>query len=180
MIKVLEMTFQIDQAIEILQKTPAVLEHMLGGLSDEWLKVNEGVNTWSPYDIVGHLIHGEKTDWIPRARIILSDSENKTFVPFDRYAQMEEAGEKSIEALLKEFKEIRERNINELISLQINGLKLEEKGIHPELGEVNLKQLLSTWVVHDLGHIAQISRVMAKQYTSEVGPWIEYLGILKR
>ena len=129
---------------------------------------------------MGHLIHGEKTDWIPRARILLSDSENKTFIPFNRFAQNNENQETPIEELLEEFKERRSENLKELKSLQINNSKLKEKGIHPELGEVNLKELLSTWVVHDLGHISQISRVMAKQYKNEVGVWKEYLGILKK
>lgn len=174
------MTFEINKSIEILSRTPLIIESLLNGLSEEWLRNNEGENTWSPYDILGHLIHGEKTDWIPRVKIILSNSENKTFEPFDRFAQLNEDQKKSVEELLKDFKEIRAKNLKELKSLQIDDSKLSKKGIHPELGETNLKELLSTWVVHDLGHISQISRVMAKQYKSEVGPWIEYLGILKR
>ncbi|MGB1206834.1 MAG: DinB family protein [Chitinophagales bacterium] len=174
------MKFEIEKSIEILTKTPSILETMLNGLSEEWLRNNEGENTWSPYDIVGHLIHGEKTDWIPRAKIMLSNSENKTFEPFDRFAQMNVTKEGTIAELLGEFKAMRAKNINELNSLQIEVADLAKKGIHPELGNVNLKQLLSTWVVHDLGHISQISRVMAKQYKAEVGPWKEYLGILKR
>ena len=174
------MTFEIEKAIEILERTPLTLETLLKGISEEWLKNDEGENTWSPYSIVGHLIHGEKTDWIPRARILLSDSENKTFIPFNRFAQNNENQETPIEELLEEFKERRSENLKELKSLQINNSKLKEKGIHPELGEVNLKELLSTWVVHDLGHISQISRVMAKQYKNEVGVWKEYLGILKK
>lgn len=175
-----QMKFEIEKSIEILTKTPSILETMLNGLSEEWLRNNEGENTWSPYDIVGHLIHGEKTDWIPRAKIMLSNSENKTFEPFDRFAQMNVTKEGTIAELLGEFKAMRAKNINELNSLQIEVADLAKKGIHPELGNVNLKQLLSTWVVHDLGHISQISRVMAKQYKAEVGPWKEYLGILKR
>ena len=174
------MTFEIEKAIEILERTPLAIETLLKGISEEWLKNNEGENTWSPYSIVGHLIHGEKTDWIPRARILLSDSENKTFIPFNRFAQNNENQETPIEELLEEFKERRSENLKELKSLQINNSKLKEKGIHPELGEVNLKELLSTWVVHDLGHISQISRVMAKQYKNEIGVWKEYLGILKK
>lgn len=174
------MTFEIEKAIEILERTPLAIETLLKGISEEWLKNNEGENTWSPYSIVGHLIHGEKTDWIPRARILLSDSENKTFISFNRFAQNNENQETPIEELLEEFKERRSENLKELKSLQINNSKLKEKGIHPELGEVNLKELLSTWVVHDLGHISQISRVMAKQYKNEVGVWKEYLGILKK
>ena len=173
------MTFDIDKAIEILERTPLVLENLLRGISNEWLKNNEGENTWSPYTIVGHLIHGEKTDWIPRAKIILSDSPNKTFEPFDRFAQIRGNQEKMIDELLAEFKSLRSKNLEELKSLRIHS-QLTSKGIHPELGEVNLKELLATWVVHDLGHISQISRVMAKQYKDEVGAWKEYLGILKK
>lgn len=173
------MTFELHQSIEILSKTPKTLESLLSGLSKNWLNNNEGANTWSPYDIIGHLIHGEKTDWIPRATIILSDSVDKTFEPFDRFAQMDDDPTRSIEELLEEFKSLRAENLEILATLQINDATLNEKGMHPELGTVNLKQLLSTWVVHDLGHIAQIARVMAKQYQSEVGPWTAYLGILK-
>jgi len=174
------MTFNIDKSIEILERTPLILEAYLNGLSDEWLKNNEGENTWSPYDILGHLIQGEKTDWIPRAKIILSDKADKTFEPFDRFAQLNMSQEKTIDELLTAFKKLRSENIQELKSMQINSTKLLETGIHPELGTANLKELLSTWVVHDLGHISQISRVMAKQYKSEVGPWVAYLGILKK
>lgn len=173
------MTFDLKKSIEILSKTPLVLEYMLSGLSAEWLKNNEGKNTWSPYDVMGHLIHGEKTDWIPRAKIIISTAKNKTFIPFDRFAQMNESEEQSIETLLITFKKLRADNLKELASLQLNDTQLSMTGIHPELGEVKLKELLSTWVAHDLGHIAQISRVMAKQYKTEVGPWIAYLKILK-
>lgn len=173
------MTFNIDKAIEILERTPATLEHLLTGISDEWLMNNEGENTWSPFEVVGHLIHGEKTDWIPRARIILSDRSDKTFIPFDRFAQERDSQNKTITDLLEEFKKLRTENIKALKSFHINETTLQSKGIHPELGEANLQELLSTWVVHDLGHISQITRVMAKQYKSEVGVWKEYLGILK-
>ncbi len=174
------MTFDVNKAIEILERTPSTLSSLLHGISNEWLRNNEGGQSWSPYEIVGHLIHGEKTDWIPRAKVILSDATDKTFTPFDRFAQLNDDQEKSIEELLREFKELRIENIKILRSFPINSSTLQEKGIHPELGEANLKQLLSTWVVHDLGHIAQISRVMAKQYKNEVGPWQAYLGILKK
>lgn len=173
------MTFDINQSIEILSRTPATLETLLNGLSAAWLTNNEGEDTWSPYDIVGHLIHGEKTDWMTRARIILSNAEDKTFVPFDRFAQLNEDQEKSIEELLKEFSAIRIENLKALKALSVSEAELSKTGIHPELGQVRLKELLSTWVVHDLGHISQISRVMAKQYKTEVGPWKAYLGILK-
>ena len=174
------MTFNLDKSTEILARTPLVLESLLTGLSREWLMENEGENTWSPYDIVGHLIHGEKTDWIPRARVILSDEEDKTFVPFDRFAQLEEDSNKPITELLQDFRRLRMENIEVLKSFDLDEEKLAKKGMHPELGEATLKELLSTWTVHDLGHIAQISRVMAKQYKDEVGPWGAWLGILKK
>ncbi len=173
------MKFELQRSIEVLSRTPSLLESMLSGLSEEWLKNNEGENTWSPYDIVGHLIHGEKTDWIIRTNIILSNSENKKFEPFDRFAQIYSDQKRAINALLKEFRELREHNLITLKALHIQEQDLYKKGIHPELGEVRLKELLSSWVIHDLGHISQISRVMAKQYKDEVGPWTAYLGILK-
>lgn len=174
------MTFEIDKATQILSRTPQVIEALLKGISDDWLMNNEGENTWSAYEIVGHLIHGEMTDWIPRAKIILSNSPNKTFEPFDRFAQQRQGKARAMTDLLEEFKKLRTKNIKELLSFKIDEKTLKKKGIHPELGEVNLKELLSTWVVHDLGHISQISRVMSKQYKDEVGPWKEYLGILKK
>lgn len=174
------MTFNLQKSIEILSKTPKTLSTLLHDLSDEWLLANEGENTWSPYDIVGHLIHGEKTDWIVRAKIILSDTKNKTFESFDRFAQKQESNQKTIHELLAAFSKLRTQNLETLAQLQITENDLLKKGMHPELGEVNLKQLLSTWTAHDLGHIAQIARVMAKQYSNEVGPWKAYLGILKK
>ncbi len=164
--------------MEILERTPDVLNRMLQNISAEWTSNNEGGQTWSVYDIIGHLIHGERTDWIPRAEIILSEKHDKQFEPFNRLAQFEESKEKSLTQLLDEFKTLREKNIEYLRSTRLTDKNLEEKGIHPTFGEVTLSQLLSTWVVHDLNHIAQISRVMAKQYKAEVGPWIEYLRIL--
>ncbi|MDF1695454.1 MAG: DinB family protein [Saprospiraceae bacterium] len=173
------MKFDLQKSIEILERTPDTLATLLDGLSDDWLHNNEGKDTWSPYTIIGHLIHGEKTDWPVRAKIILSNSENKTFEPFDRFAQLN-ATTTSIQDLLDEFKSLRKKNLEYLTSLTLEDIDYIKKGIHPELGEANLKQLLSTWVVHDLGHIAQITRVMAKQYKEEVGPWKAYLGILKK
>ena len=165
--------------MEILERTPDVLNTMLQNISAEWTSNNEGGQTWSVYDIIGHLIHGERTDWIPRAEIILSEKHDKKFEAFNRLAQFEESKEKSLTQLLEEFKTLREKNIEYLRSKKLTDKNLEEKGIHPTFGEVTLSQLLSTWVVHDLNHIAQISRVMAKQYKAEVGPWIEYLRILQ-
>lgn len=174
------MIFSIKKSIEILSKTPETLTTMLDGLSDEWLLSNEGEHTWSPYDIIGHLVHGEKTDWIVRTKVILSSEEHKTFEPFDRFAQENDSKGKSIQELLDEFSKLRSQNLNELKTLQISESDFIKKGMHPELGEVSLQQLLATWTVHDLGHIAQIARVMAKQYSTEVGPWNAYLGILKK
>jgi len=174
------MNFNLNESIEILERTPIVLESMLSDLPSSWIKSNEGENTWSPYDILGHFIYGEKTDWIVRIKIILSQTGNKTFEPFDRFAQLKEKQDKKISELIAEFKSLRKRNLKELKSFNISDKDLELKGIHPELGEVTLEQLISTWVVHDLGHIAQISRVMAKQYKTKVGPWKAYLGILSK
>lgn len=173
------MNFTLEKSLEILERTPDVLITMLEDISTDWTLVNEGGDSWSAYDILGHLIHGEKTDWIPRAEIILSNNTDKTFTPFDRLAQVEDSKGKSLSQLLTEFKTLREINIEYLRSKKITDKNLEEKGIHPAFGEVTLSQLLSTWVVHDLNHIAQISRVMAKQYKAAVGPWIEYLRILQ-
>lgn len=173
------MNFSLSKSIEILERTPEVLIVMLNGLSGEWTENNEGSDSWNVYDIVGHLIHGELTDWIPRMEIILSNNLIKTFSPFDRFAQFENSKGKNLNQLLVEFKELRLENIKTIKSKQLSYQDLKLKGIHPAFGEVNLSQLIATWTVHDLNHIAQISRVMAKQYTIEVGPWIEYLKILK-
>lgn len=172
------MKLTIPNAIEILERTPQVLDSMLRNLSDDWNRCNEGENTWSAYDIVGHLIHGDKTDWIQRLEIILANSSEKNFQPFDRFAQFEESKGKTMNDLLDEFSRVRKMNTSRLISKNITASDFNKTGIHPSFGEVTLSQLLSTWVAHDLGHIAQINRVMARQYTNEVGPWKVYLRIL--
>ena len=174
------MTFDLNKSISILENTPMVLKSLLSGLSEDWTHVNEGPETWSPFDVVGHLVHGEKTDWIPRIFIIMNDSEEKTFTPFDRFAQFEESKGKTLEDLLNEFEILRNQNLQQLKSFGFTGTVLKRKGIHPELGEVTLAQVIATWVTHDLGHIAQISRVMAKQYKNEVGPWTAYISILSQ
>lgn len=171
------MNFSLPSSIYVLQQTPLVLEQMLNDLPDEWIYNNEGKDTWSPYDVLGHLIHGEKTDWIPRMEIILSDKADKRFVPFDRFAMIN-AEKQSLTELLEEFKSIRKKNLEILASKKLIEKDLDKTGIHPEFGEVMLKQLLATWVAHDLGHIAQIARVMAKQYKEEAGPWVKYLRVL--
>jgi len=173
------MSFELQKTIEILERTPKVLKSFLMGLSDDWHKSDEGENTWSPYDIVGHLIHGEKTDWLVRVKTILGHYDDKAFKPFDRFAQLQGNQNRPISELLEEFNDLRLENLRQLNLLDISKDDLKLKGIHPEFGEVTLKQLIATWATHDLGHIAQISRVMAKQYKADVGPWINYLRILK-
>jgi DinB superfamily len=172
------MEFELAQAIEILRRTPATLNALLRDLPEPWLVQNEGSETWNPYDVIGHLIHGEETDWIPRAKIILEYGEAKAFHPFDRVAMFEESKGKSIVELLDTFARLRAENLRELQSLSLTSDLLDKRGRHPELGVVTLKQLLSTWVVHDLGHLRQIVRVMSKQYGEAVGPWRAYLSIL--
>lgn len=172
------MHFSLDTALPILERTPNVLNELLCGLDDAWTTPNEGRDTWSPFDVIGHLIHGERTDWITRARIILEHGDAKPFTPFDRFAQFEQSRGKSMKTLLDEFAELRDQNLMALQDLNLQPSDFEKRGTHPELGTVSLGQLLATWVVHDLGHIAQVSRVMAKQYKDEVGPWVAYIGVL--
>ena len=172
------MSFTVEKSIEILERTPEVLETMLQNVSADWTENNEGGETWSVFDVLGHLVHGEKTDWIARMEIILSDAPDKKFAPFDRFAQFEESRGKTLCELLEEFKGLRKKNVDVLRSKKLTIENLEQKGVHPAFGEVTLKQLLATWTVHDLDHISQISRVMAKQYKEAVGPWTQYLKIL--
>jgi len=174
------MDFHVATAIPVLERTPGVLRAMLTGLGSEWIDANEGAETWSPYDNIGHLIHGERTDWIPRARIILAQGTNRRFTPFDRFAQFRESNGKSLGDLLDEFSALRSDNLSTLAGWKLSSEQLAMEGEHPELGTVTLRQLLSAWVVHDLGHIAQIARVMAKQYRDAVGPWRAYLPVLDR
>ena len=174
------MDFNLDDGIAILERTPTTLRAMLFGLESQWIDGTEGPDTWSPYIIVGHLIHGEKTDWIPRARIILEQGPNRRFTPFDRFAQFEESKGKSRASLLDEFAELRAENLRILNDWKLNDDQLALEGDHPELGRVSLRQLLATWVGHDLGHIAQAARVMAKQYRDAVGPWRAYLPVMDR
>lgn len=172
------MRFNLEHSIEILRSTPDTLWVMLADLPAEWISGNEGPDTWSPFDIVGHLIHGERTDWVPRATTILEHGPSKTFEPFDRFAQLDESAGKSLDELLDEFAALRTANLERLEAMNLTEEDLQRTGRHPEFGTVTLEQLLATWVVHDLDHIAQISRVMAKQYRDEVGPWSVYLRIL--
>lgn len=172
------MDYDPDHGMLLLSRTPKVLDGWLRGIPEEWVTSNEGPDTWSPYDIVGHLVHGEKEDWLARARIILEQGEGRPFDSFDRFAQFEDSKGKSMDDLLDEFGARREANLAELRNLGITDDDLARTGIHPDFGPVTLRGLLSTWVVHDLSHIAQIARVMGKQYGEEVGPWAEYLPIL--
>ena len=174
------MAFSLKRSVEILERTPDVLYTMVYGISDDWTQHNEGGETWSVFDVVGHLIHGEKADWVTRAEIILSENPDKKFAPFDRLAQFEESKGKTLAQLLEEFKLLRKKNIERLLSKNLTEKDFDKTGIHPSFGEVKLSQLLSTWVAHDLDHISQVARVMAKQYREDVGPWIEYLKILKQ
>ena len=171
------MKFELNNAIAVLKRTPEVLKALLQDLPDEWTKTNEGGASWSPFDVLGHLIHGEQTDWMVRAEIILNQG-SKSFTPFDRFAQFQNSKGKTLTELLAEFEQLRKENLKLLAAKNLSDAMLSLKGEHPELGTVTLAQLLATWVVHDLGHLAQISRVMAKQYNSEVGPWKKYLTIL--
>ena len=173
------MEFELQHAMELLGRTPSTLNSMLRDMPEVWLVRNEGPETWSPYDIVGHLIHGEETDWIPRAKMILEHGEARAFEPFDRLAMFEKSKGKSIAELLDTFATRRQESLHELNEMHLTPVLLEKRGKHPELGLVTLKQLLATWVVHDLGHVRQIVRVMAKQYRDTVGPWRAYLSILE-
>ena len=173
------MKFEINEAVEILENTPTVLKSIVGNLSDVWTKTSENRDDWGVFDIVGHYIHAEETDWIPRAEIILKQGDDPTFEPFDRYAQFEKSNGVTLNELLETFAERRRESLATLRSWNLSADELSLKGRHPELGEVTLEQLLSTWVVHDLTHIRQIATVLAKKYGANVGVWKEYLSILK-
>jgi hypothetical protein len=174
------MDFQLTDGLQILERTPATFRAMLGGLTEAWTAPNEGPDTFSAFDNVGHLIHGERTDWIPRARIILAQGETRRFEPFDRFAQYRESNGRTLAQLLDEFAALRRDNLVTLRGWQLSDRELALEGQHPELGTVTLRQLLSTWVAHDLGHVAQTARVLAKQYRDAVGPWRAYLPVLDR
>ena len=172
------MNYSLIKSYEILDRTPAVLQALLAGLSDDWIMNNEGPETFSPYDVVGHLIHGEKTDWTTRMKMIMEFGNTKTFVRWNREAMYEESKGKNLQQLLDEFSVLRNENMIWFKSLKLTEADFDRKGMHPVLGEVTLRNLLATWVVHDLTHIAQITRVMAKQYKKEMGPWSEFFRIL--
>jgi DinB superfamily len=173
------MDHNLDHTIALLTRTPIMLNTLLRDLPDAWTLGREGEKTWSPYDIIGHLIHGELTDWIPRAKRILEFGESKAFEPFDRLAQERESKGKSLPQLLDEFARVRAVNINQLCALNLQPSDFERRGRHPALGVVTLSQLLATWATHDLTHLHQLSRVMAHQYREAVGPWSAFLGVLQ-
>lgn len=174
------MHFDLTAGIAVLERTPHVLRALLDGLPPSWTDATEGPDTWSPYVIVGHLIHGERTDWIPRARIILAQGPERRFEPYDRFAQFRESEGKSLAGLLDEFASLRTANLATLAGWQLTPAQLALEGEHPAFGPVSLRQLLATWVAHDLAHVAQTARVMAKQYREAIGPWREYLPIMDR
>jgi hypothetical protein len=172
------MNFSMDNAVPMLRATPGVLRAWLVDLPDPWTNANEGPDTWSPFDIVGHLIHGERTDWIPRLELVLAHGTSRTFTPFDRFAQFRESRGRTLAELLDTFAELRRANLARLQSFRLTPADFERPGLHPELGAVTVGQLLSTWVVHDLNHVSQIARVMGRHYSDAVGPWLEYLPML--
>ena len=172
------MPLDLDASVALLARTPAVLDAWLRGLPEVWTRADEGPGTWSAFDIVGHLIHGEKTDWLPRTRILLKHGEAQPFAPFDRFAQAHDSQGKTLESLLDDFAVLRAANLAALRALGLTDADFARRGLHPALGPVTLGQLLATWVAHDLGHLAQIARVMAKRYREEIGPWEAYLPIV--
>ena len=172
------MDFELDPSIAILRRTPATVTALLDGLDERWIRATEGPDTFSPFDVVGHLIDGEETDWIPRARVILAQGPDPRFEPYVRFRHRERNAGATLRSLLEEFTRLRAANLELLRSWHLTPAQLELRGEHPRLGPVTLRQLLSAWVAHDLGHIAQIVRVMAKQYHDAVGPWVPFLPVL--
>lgn len=174
------MTFDLAQGRAVLRTTPDTLRAMLATLGPTWVAATEGPDTWSPFDVVGHLVHGERTDWIPRAQIILGRGPDRRFTPYDRFAQFTESRGKSLAQLLDEFSILRAQNLATLDRWALGDTELDLTGEHPAFGTVTLRQLLATWVAHDLSHVAQIARVMARQYRDAVGPWRAYLPVMDR
>ena len=168
----------LEATTALLERTPPTLAAWLDGLPDVWNRANEGEGTFSPYDVIGHLVHGEKTDWIPRARIILEQGPGRPFDRYDRFAQSRQNAGRSLSTLLGEFDRLRRENLAVLRSWKLGEQDLEKAGTHPALGRVTLRQLLATWAAHDMTHLHQIARTMAHQYRAEVGPWVAYLGVL--
>ncbi len=172
------MEFDLGLSIEVLARTPQTLQEFLGGLPEPWIRGTEGPETFSPFDVVGHLIDGEETDWMTRARIILAKGPDPRFEVYDRFRHRKRNGGRSLESLLEEFARLRSANLHTLRSWRLTPADLDLTGIHPTFGRVTLRQLLAAWVVHDLGHVAQIARVMAKQHREAVGPWVPFMPVL--
>jgi hypothetical protein len=172
------MDFSLANAIEVLRRTPATLDALLRDTPDAWTRATEGPDTFSAFDNIGHLIDGEETDWIPRAQIILAGGAEPRFEPYDRFRHWTRNQGRTLPSLLDEFARLREANLTTLVSWNLTDTQLDLPGIHPRLGPVTLRELLSAWVVHDLGHVAQVARVMAKQYRGAVGPWVPFLPVL--
>jgi len=173
------MDLDLGDAVTVLERTPRVLREMLLGLPESWLSATEGPDTWSPFDVVGHLIHGERTDWMPRVEHILAHGDTVPFTPFDRFAQFEASRGQDLRRLLDTFAALRATNLKRLTALGLASADFDRGGLHPALGSVTLGQLLATWVAHDLDHLSQVTRVMAVQYAGAVGPWREYLRIVR-
>ena len=172
--------FELGRSLQVLERTPATLGALLGGLSDFWVRNNYGAQTFSAFDVVGHLIHAERTNWMTRARMILEQGEASPFPPFDRYAMYEASKGQSMSDLLQTFASLRAKNLDDLRALNLTPPQLELRGKHPDFGPVTLKQLIATWVVHDLNHLHQIAKAMAFQYREAVGPWKEFLSVLPK
>ncbi len=172
--------FALDDVVQLLSRTPRTLDGWLRGLPEPWVFSNEGGDSWSPFDVLGHLVHGEKTDWIPRLQIILEHGEDQPFEPFDRFAQFRTSVGKSLDDLLGDFDFLRRRNVKALREMRLSSEQLLLRGMHPDLGSVTVRELLATWVAHDLSHLRQIARVMAKHYSNEVGPWGQYLPVMEK
>ena len=173
------MLFDLRDALSVLERTPTALDALLRDMPDVWTSGSEGPGTWCPREVVAHMIGGEETDWMARLRIILAQGDDRRFTPFDRVGPIENRRGTPLDDLLAEFRRLRERNLIELRALNLTAEQLQLNGEHPEFGAVRLEQLLSTWVAHDLGHLTQITRTMARQYREAVGPWRAYLSALR-
>ncbi len=172
------MRFELEQASQVLRRTPATLQALLEGLDDVWVHADEGEGTFSPFEVVGHMLEAERSNWLPRARTIRAADPEASFLPFDRYEHRRRHAGRPLEELLDEFAALRRASLAEVASWGLGESALDARASHPDLGTVTLRQLLSTWVVHDLGHLAQVARVMAKRYREDVGPWERYLPVL--
>jgi hypothetical protein len=170
--------FDLHEATAVLARTPATLDALLRGLPDGWIQAHEGGETWSPFDVIGHLIHCEQTDWVPRVRIILEQGEARTFDPFDRFAQFELSKGRTFDSLLDEFAVLRRASLRDLAAFELTAADLDRRGTHPSFGAVTLGQLLATWLAHDMDHVVQVARVIGRQYTDAVGPWRAYLRVI--